>query len=153
MEDEQHQSDGSGARASADQVGAINPRRILSESSQREADGCRRAEERNVEEKVENEEKPQLPAAPNDLQLVEFDSLRDQECPDRGQREACRSSRGHRRKSRQQPISQQREKRSAHAVTEESETDHQKCEVVPIDDRKESDQKNLVRQRAAREER
>ena len=42
------------AQSNADQVGAINPRRILSESSQREADGCRRAEERNGEEKVEN---------------------------------------------------------------------------------------------------
>jgi len=107
----------------------------------------------NRRQKIEKEEKSELSPAPDDLQRVVIDSLRDQERSDRGQAERRCSGCRNRREPPEQQIAEQRQERSAGAVPKQSQTDHQKCEVVPVDDGEQPDQKDLVRQRRSRQER
>src|SRR4028119_2185589 len=96
MDEEEQRRGRGGAVAAAEEVGAIGARGVGAELRQRQADGGRGAEERDGEEQVEQEETAELARAPEDLQRIQFDALRDEEGGDGRRAERARGSRcGH----------------------------------------------------------
>jgi hypothetical protein len=68
MHDEQQRGGHGGADPAAQEIGAVQPRRIGAELRQRQSDGGRGAEERDREQEIEHEQAAELTRAPEDLE-------------------------------------------------------------------------------------
>jgi hypothetical protein len=107
-------------------------------------------EKRHEQQQVGRRKPHRLPGVPQELECVERQALRQQERSDRGQPEQRRAEREHPLQARLQPLAQQGDAGARRTVAEQRHADHHVGEVVPLDDREQPREQDLVRQGGGR---
>lgn len=152
MQHEQDRQQAETAQPGSGDVGAIQAGNVAAEGSIGEAQRRCRTEEGYEQQRVDGPETEQLRRIPGDLENIERDALGGGETGDRGHGKPGSSKRKAVRIKRQQPAPGQGDEGAGSADAEQSDTDGEVGEMVPLDDGEEPQQQYLVSQRGGRDD-
>ncbi len=140
------------ARRRAGDVGCVQARDVGGEAAETQADGGGGAEEGHDQQPVDQRQPRPLPRIPENFQRVEADGLGGEKGQQRRQAEQAGGGCEDAGEARQQRTLGQRHDRARRAVTQQRHADHHVGEVVPLDDREQPHQQDLVTQGGGREQ-
>ncbi|MCY1364935.1 hypothetical protein D9M69_517610 [compost metagenome] len=149
---EQRGDDRQAAHAGAENVEGVDPVNLFLKAGEGQADAHRRAEERHEQQQVDHQQACRLPRVPEDLEGIERNLLGQAEAGDSAQPEQHRAADEHAVEARRQHRPCQRHSGAGSAVAEQRDADHHVGEMVPLDDRKQSQQQHLIAECGGRQQ-